>query len=173
MWNCALPCVRVCSLGKEEWVSRLPPGVLGIGLLLDYRCWSMSSVPTPSSFRAASQGTYSTSLWQLTPFSCMFCGRQSSLLLWHYLLQLTVETVAVLRQTVLHIYRVKMSVWDASWYRMCTLLSFVHVHSVFLHALRLRVVSKDRQPMPQSCCACSLLLLSWAVSFFSLEDDKR
>lgn len=57
----------------------------------------------------ASQETHSTGFWQLTPFSFMFCGRQSSLLLWHYLSQSIVETVTVLRQSVLHIYRVKMS----------------------------------------------------------------
>lgn len=69
----------------------------------------MSSVPTPSSFRAASQEPHPTSFWQLTPFSCMFCGRQSSLLLWHYLLQLMAEKVEVLRHSVLHICHVKMS----------------------------------------------------------------
>lgn len=69
----------------------------------------MSSVPTPSSFRAASQELHPTSFWQLTPFSCMFCGRQSSLLLWHYLLQLIVEKVEVLRHSVLHVCHVKMS----------------------------------------------------------------
>lgn len=125
----------------------------------------MSSVHTPSSFRAASQETHSTGFRQLTPFSCMFCGRQSSLLLWHYLLQLIVETVAVLRQNVLYIYRVKMSGVRLSLVQMCTFLSFVHVHGVFLHAFRLHVVSKGRQSVSQSCCVlCSLLLLSWAVS---------
>lgn len=33
IWSCALLCARVCTLGKEGWISWRPPGVLGIGLL--------------------------------------------------------------------------------------------------------------------------------------------
>lgn len=170
MWSCALPCARVCTIGKEEWVSSRGTRSRTTEML----------IYVISTYTFKLQGTISKNSlsWLLAANSFLLC------VLWK-----TIKPVAVALSPAVNCrnscsietectsYLPCENVWCESFlgtecapsYRLC-----MHTVFSFVPSEWVRVVSKGRQSVSQPCsvsavCCCSAGLLACCLS---LEDDK-